>query len=136
MALTTAQLQALKALIVSDPVLNAQPMNSDGADFIAKELAKPATPDFWVWLTNVSRADLYHKPSPAGSSWNWNTYKAQSVTEQNAWVQMFMGDFADFSLANLRSGVAAIFQGSQAQNDQRDHCLAVGRRAANRAEMA
>jgi hypothetical protein len=36
--LTTAQLQAIKAAIDADPVLSAQPLNSDGAFFIAAEI--------------------------------------------------------------------------------------------------
>lgn len=136
MALTTAQLQALKAAIDADPTLSAQPLNSDGAFFIAAELNKVASPDFWVWNTKVSRADIYNSTSPDSTTWSWTTYKAQSVTEQNAWVQMFMGDQADFSKANLRAGVAAIFTGSAQANAQQAHILAMGRRLAKRAEKA
>lgn len=134
MALTPQQLAALKADILADPALNAQPNNGDGNLEVAKAYLAIASPDFWVWRTAVSRADIYHEVSPDGTSWNWTTFKNQGVTEQNAWVQMFMGDRANFAKANLRAGVASIFTGSAQANAQRDHCLAVGRRKANRAE--
>jgi hypothetical protein len=79
---------------------------------------------------------IYNSTSPDATTWSWTTYKAQSVTEQNAWVQMFMGDQADFSKANLRAGVAAIFTGSAQANAQQAHVLAMGRRLAKRVEKA
>lgn len=87
-----------------------------------------------VWRTNVTRAELYHQVSAEGTSWNWTTYKAQSVTEQNAWTQMFMGDEANFSLDNLRAGVDAIFSGAGGPAAQRAHVSAVAKRPATRAE--
>lgn len=133
--LTPAQLQTLKAAILADNALNSQPNTGDGNSAIAAALNLTASPSYWVWRTNVTRADLYHGTSPDGTTWNWTTYKGQSVTEQNAWTQMFMGDTANFALANLRAGVAAIFTGSAPQNAQRDHCLSVGRRLATRGEQ-
>ena len=82
----------------------------------------------------LRRADIYHATSPAGTNWDWAVYKAQSQTEQGAWVQMFMGDRANFSLANLRGGIGTIFGGTAAQLNQRNHCLAAGRRKATRGE--
>jgi len=43
-ALTTAQYQTLKAAIVADPTLSAQPLNSDGAFAIAAALNAIASP--------------------------------------------------------------------------------------------
>ena len=134
MALTLPQLQALKAHLAADPVLDAIPRNSDGAFEVAAAMNLTASPEFWVWKSSVSRAFIYHETSPTGSSWDWTTYKNQGATEQNAWVQMFMGDVANFSKPNLRAGVAAIFTGSGAATAQRDHILACGRRLATRAE--
>lgn len=134
MALTPAQQAILKADILNDATLNAFPNNSDGAVEIAKAYNQTATPAFWVWRTDVSRAEIYNTASPDATFWNWTTYKNQGATEQNAWVQMFMGDRADFSKSNLRSGIAAIFTGSAQANAQRDHCLAMGRRIAKRIE--
>lgn len=132
--LTPSQLLALKNLILGDPTLNSNPNNSDGNSVIVQLLSNDASPSYWVWRTNVTRAEIYHETSPDGTTWNWDTYKAQNVTEQNAWVQMFMSDEVNFAKPNLRAGVASIFSGNAAQNNQRAHCLAVGRRVANRAE--
>lgn len=57
--LNTTQLQILKAYINADPVLSLAPMNSDGDDTIAKELNKLATPDFFVWSSNVNTQNIY-----------------------------------------------------------------------------
>jgi len=132
--LTQAQLAILKAAILADPTLNAWPNNADGNFEIAAALNQTATPDFFVWRSTLSRADIYHKVSAEGTSWNWTTYKAQSVTEQGAWVQMFMGDVGDFNLDNLRLGVEAIFSGTpgSAQGIQRTHVYAAAKRKATR----
>lgn len=97
---------------------------------------------FVVWRHNVTRAELYHQTSDAAlaggspTTWNWTTYKNQSATEQNAWTQMFMGDQADFTLANLRAGVDAIFSGAGAPATQRAHIAAIAKRYISRAEFA
>ena len=84
-----------------------------------------------VWRTQVTRAEVYHQTSGEGTNWDWNTYKAQAVTEQNAWVQMFMGDIGNMALPNLRSGVEKIFG---LNNAQTLHVKAIGKRLANRVE--
>lgn len=136
MALTPAQYPALKALIAGDSTLNALPNNGDSAMQIVDALDVVASPDFWVWRTNVTRADIYHTTSVDGTTWNWLTYKNQSLSEQGCWVQMFMGDQANFALPNLRAGVAVIFSGSGVQLTQQTHILTIGRRKATRAEKA
>lgn len=130
--LTTAQSATLKATILADPVL-ALLTSGPGTDYgaIAAAMNLDASPAFWVWRTSVSRSELYNKASPDATFWDWTIYKGQSVTEQNAWVQMFMGDTADFSQLNLRNGIGKIFG---AANAQTLHCLATGRRLAKRAE--
>ena len=140
MPLNLTQLAALKAAIAANTAtingvpINALPLDDDASFAIAAWYNDIASPDFWVWKTAVARQEIYDQVSPDGTSWNWTTYKNQSATEQNAWVQMFMGDRANFSQDNLRAGVAAIFSGSAQANAQRDHCLAMGRRKATRAE--
>ena len=53
MILTTTQLQTIKAAILSDPVLVAQPMDGNGNGFIADAFNAPASPVFTVWKTRV-----------------------------------------------------------------------------------
>lgn len=131
--MTPAQQATLKADILAKSG-TGQPLEAmfvaHDWDGIAAFYNTLAAPSYWVWRTNVTRADLYHKVSAAATFWNWAAYKAQSVVEQNAWVQMFMGDTANFALQNLRSGVKEIFSGSSLQNTQRDHCFAASRRLA------
>ena len=104
------------------------------AEIIVGVMNEIASPPFWAFRTNVTRADIYHQQGPEGTSWSWQTYKAQNVAEQNAWVQMFMGDVADFSLPNLRAGVDAIFTGTGAAAAQRAHVHSIGRRQSTVAE--
>lgn len=90
-----------------------------------------------VWRNNVTRAEIYHSTTDATlaggtpTTWNWTTYKQQSVPEQNAWVQMFMGESADFTLPNLRAAVGAIFG---AGNAQTAHVAATAKRFARKGE--
>lgn len=126
--LTSAQLTTLQAFITANAVLAAFPLTVDGHyDLSVFMNAQVAVPDFWTWRSAVSRADIYNTQDFAGNFWDWTTYKNQGVAEQNAWTQMFMGDLTDFTRTNLRSGIAAIFTGSAAATDQRDHCFSVGR---------
>lgn len=134
MALTDAQKALIKADILANPDLNAFPNNLDSNYEIARLYGLTASPEFYVWRTDVTRAEIYHETSGDGTTWNWTTYKNQGATEQNAWVQMFMGDRANFAKPNLRAGIAAIFTGSAQANAQRAHCLAMGRRLAKRGE--
>lgn len=137
MSLNPDQTATLKAYILSVPALAAK-TSGPGTDYgaIRDALNLSAAPDFYVWRTAVSRAQVYNETSPDGTTWNWTTYKNQSVTEQNAWVQMFMGDSADFSRDNFRAGVDAIFSGAGAPALQRAHVQAVGKRKATVAEKA
>lgn len=139
MALTAAQVAqygaTIKANITASPDLVGQ------QDTVIADLYNAAaSPSFWVWRTNVSRSDVYTKQNDlaiAGAQtgfWNWTTYKNQGVAEQNAWVQMFMGDLANFAAQNIRDGIAAIFAGSAQATAQVNHCLSIGRRQANRIE--
>jgi hypothetical protein len=133
--LTPAQLATLKTDITANSASYPGAIDQRDGQTIAAFYNEQASPAFYVWRTDVTRAEVYStSPQPENSSWNWTLYKAQSVTEQNAWTQMFMGDQANFALPNLRAGVSIIFTGSAQQNAQAAHVLAVGRRTATRAE--
>jgi len=128
--LSPAQKTALKAVVtVGD---TAQQCADGDLQGVADKMNAEASPAFWAWRTNVSRSQIYNLTDNEGNSFNWTTYKNQGATEQNAWVQMFMGDQADFSQDNLRAGIAAIFTGSAAATAQREHILSIGRGKATR----
>jgi hypothetical protein len=131
--MTPQQLTTLKTAILADGTL-AQHAANGAVGAIVAAFNDLAAPDFYVWRTRVTRAEIYHQTSAELSTFNWQIFKAQSVSEQGAWREMFMGDQADFSLPNLRAGVANIFTGSAQQNAQRDHILAIAKRKAKRAE--
>lgn len=139
-SLTSGQLLTLRTNIAANTSTIAgvqikdMPSDEDASQAIAIWYSSPATPDYWVWKTTVNRVDVYNGTSPTGSTWDWTIYKGQSVPEQNAWTQMFMGESANFGQVNLRVGIGKIFTGSAGANGQRDHCLAMGRRLANRIE--
>lgn len=120
MQLTSQQLTVLKAWLDA----NAVGMNDEQA---ANALNATA-PSYLVWRKTVTRSDVYNLTTTSGTTWDWSTYKGQSVTEQGAWTQMFMGDVGNVGLMNWRAGAGKIFTGSAPQNAQRDHIFAVGRR--------
>jgi len=140
MALTPAQLPTLKTDLstntneINGVQIKDLPHTADNALAVAAWYNTINSPDYWVWKTNVSRLEIYDNVSSNGTSWDWTVYKNQSATEQNAWVQMFMGDIANFGLVNKRAGIGKIFTGSAQASAQRDHVLASGRRKANRVE--
>ena len=137
MALTSAQLATLKAAILADPALAAFPNNSDGNTAIAAALAVTAVPDFWVWRTQVSKAELTQGPGPDGTVFNWvgNGFITRSVGEQTAWSELFdAGGSVNASLTNVRQAFADIFSGTGNAAANRTHLLAVGRRKATRIE--
>lgn len=110
------------------------PVGADAYTEVAAWYNALANPVYWVWKASVTRADVYHRVGPEGTVWEWNTFKAQSVAEQNTWAQMFMGDLAPCHLLTFREGTFKIFSGSAAQNTQRAHVFSVYRRQAIRLE--
>lgn len=133
-AVTGSQQATLRAFACADTG-TARPMMLAG-DAAGVRIWLNTASSFVVWRTNVTRAEIYHSTSGEGTTWNWTTYKNQSASEQNAWVQIFMGDQANFGLANLRAGVDAIFSGAGAAATQRSHISAVAKRAGTRAEQS
>ena len=127
MSLTLAQLQTLKAYLDAN-------LSGVFDEEAAAAMNVVASPDYYMWRSSVSRSEVYHQTSAEGTTWNWNTYKAQTQGEQGAWTQMFMGDVGPIGNLNFRQGIQSIFSGSAAQNTQRDHCFAAGKRKATVAE--
>lgn len=58
MALTTAQLTALRTAINGSPTWSAFPQDSDGYAGLAQALNQPANPAFTVWRTDAPTADI------------------------------------------------------------------------------
>lgn len=139
--MTTEQLATLKAHIESSPDLSAFPNTPDGNIEVANLLNLPAAPAFYAWRSNLTRSEIYHKPGLGAdgvtvSVWDWGVFKAQSVTEQNTWTQMFMGDNAPMNSLNMRDGVFNVFGNAvgTVSGKQRVHVFNAGRRKATRFE--
>ena len=130
--MTPTQLTTLRAAIfasVNPAVIAARQSLDDTA--LAALYNLPST--YVAWRTDVTRAQIYHGTSDDGTTWDWTKYVSQSLSEQNAWVQIFMGDQANFSLDNLRAGVDKIFSGAGSAA-QRTHIAAIAKRKATEAE--
>jgi hypothetical protein len=132
--LTSQQLTTLRADLAGRPELAALVQTAEDAA-IAAFYNQPATPDFWVWKSAVTREDVQGRPSDDGTLWDWPAFVARSQGERDAWVEMFRGGNVNPSLANVRTGIAAIFSGSTNNAPaQRAHLLAIARRKATWAE--
>lgn len=133
--LTTEQLGVLKADILASPDF-ADELAAGDQVALAAAYNVTATPDFWAWKTNLRQYDIYSLPSPTGSNWDWTVYKALTVQEQQTWKEMFQGSGAvtNYSLANIRAGVAALFIGAPPNTAQKAHIDAHGRRLVTRGE--
>lgn len=130
--MTPAQLTTLRAAIfasINPAVVAARQIADDTA--LAALYNLPST--YVAWRTDVTRAQVYHGTSDEGTTWDWTKYISQSLSEQNAWVQIFMGDQANFALDNLRAGVDKIFSGAGSAA-QRAHIAAIAKRKATEAE--
>lgn len=125
--LSPAQLATLKTWLTD----NASGKDDETA---AGLLNAAASPDYWVWRSDVRRVDVYRTTSDAATTWGWTGFKNQGVPEQNAWFEMFMGGQCDFGNQNNRSGALAIFGTTGAGGDNRTHIFAVVRRKASVAE--
>jgi hypothetical protein len=133
--LTAAQLATLKQdILASDDMDTPVALGDAPAITTAYNLAH--TPSFWVWRTVLTKYSVYSLTSPTGSTWNWTQFKGLTVPEQQAWFEMFRGESGttNYTLPNIRAGVASLFTGSPTNTAQRDHVDAMGRRLATRAE--
>ncbi len=121
MLLTPAQSATFKTWLLA---------NAAGlSDQDAADLANAAgSPDYWGWRTDVHRLDVYTALPVEGTSWGWTGYKNQAITEQGAWVEMFMGGVCNFSNANNRAGALAIFGTAGAGGANLTHIQNVVRR--------
>ncbi len=134
--LSVAQLTTLKADILADPILAAQPNNSDGAFAIAAAYNLPAAVDYWVWRSLVSQEECVGMTSVDGTNWSWTSYIGRSQGERDGWREMFADTGGiNPARANVRQGLGDIFSGTTALSiAQRAHLLAIARRKATRAE--
>lgn len=134
MNLTTQQLQTLKADILADPTLSAQPNNSDGAFAIAAAYNLPASPDFWCWKSSVSKDDLVGATGPDGTVFDWTAYIGRTAAEKSAFTEIFSSaGLVNPSRPNVRQAFTDIFSGAGGAGN-RTHLASVSRRKVTRLE--
>lgn len=130
MALTPAQQATLKANILSIPELAAQPNNSDGHFYIAAYYNTTASPDFFVWRSNVLQDEIML------NGFDWARVDNLSVGKARIWEWMF--DNASTSInpskANIRAGINAVWVGTQADLNVRAAVYSHCQRLASRVE--
>lgn len=124
--LSTAQLTALKADILADPALAAQPMNDDGHFAIAAAYNILASPVFRVWKTSVSTAEVKKNVV-------WTELIGRSVGERDSFVFMLSNGTINPADVNIRQGILDIFSGAQGATT-RNQLNALSKRDATRGE--
>jgi hypothetical protein len=129
-AMTPAQLATLKADILADSALNANPNNSDGNTVIRAAYALAASPEYLVWRTTVPQTEIML------NGFDWTRVDNLSVGKARIWEWMFdnPGKAIDPSKANIRAGINAVWVGTQADLDVRAAVYAHCHRACNRCE--
>lgn len=114
MSLPLAQLQALKAAILADPVLAAQPQTDDGAYAVAELLNAKASPDYWLWNTaapvqGILDAVTWINYTPNDAPDNTVTYQNRCMLTQTKQMNlqlMLQGrESIDASRSAIRSGL-------------------------------
>jgi hypothetical protein len=129
MALTTAQLQALKASIAADPVLSALPLTSASAQVIADAYNEPASPAYVVWRTSLSR----HEAQSDGFDWT----QCDNLTTGQAriweWIFNTTGSMNP-SEPGIRSGITECWKGTAPKVAVATFVLGKCKRNASRAE--
>lgn len=107
MSLTPTQLQTLKAAILADPVLSAQPNTNAGNSVVAQTLNAPAVPQFFVWKTLVQTGSI-------GKTVNYVAIAAMTTANLdrlNNFLNMNPSEF-DPARADIRTFMADTFSGS------------------------
>lgn len=126
--LSTVQLSQLKTAIAADPALEAQPNNPDGHEAIANALNLSATPDWWVWRTQVTDQEIML------NGFDWTRVDNLSVGKARIWDWMFRFGSIDPSKPNIRAGIDATWVGTAGDLAVRAAVYVHCKRKATRAE--
>ena len=128
MALTSAQLQTLKADIAANSDLNSQPNTSDGNFEVARLYNLQAGPAFTVWKTSVPIGTV-------GQSFNGTELAGLTTANQTRLqsIAMYLAAGVNPSKADVRQFFDDIFSGAGGANT-RTALLVIWKRLATRAE--
>ena len=105
--ITPSQNALIKAEILADPILAAQPDDGDGLNAIADALNVLATPAFIVWKSRVTQDEIMQ------NGFDWTRVDNLSVGPARVWEWMFsnVNRSIDPSKANVRAGIEAVWKG-------------------------
>lgn len=108
MALTTVQLQTLKAAIVSDLSLNSQPNTATGNAVIKVALESPSSPAYIVWRSQVSQDEIMQ------NGFDWVRVDNLSIGKARIWEWLFANGSKSInpSKANVRAGIDEAWKGT------------------------
>lgn len=128
--LTTEQKAILAADIAADQAFANLPHNSDGAFAIAAAYQLPASPDFYVWRTDVTQDEIMQ------NGFDWTRVDNLSVGPARIWEWMFNNSQRSFnpSKPNVRAGIEAVWKGTAADLAVRAAIYLHCQRKANRLE--
>lgn len=125
--LTPSQLSILNTSITSDPALNELVANKD-ATLIANYYNVIASPDYTVWVTNVSVDEIMREIM------DWARVDNLTVGKSRIWDWMSRLGRFDSSKANIRAGIDAAWVGTAADLAVRAAIYTHCKRLATRAE--
>lgn len=124
--LTTEQLAALKAYIVADAGLNAQPNTNVGNAVIAGVLNANASPDFIVWRTSISMSSILRGFIAA----DWTEVDGLTVGKARIWDWLRDLDSVDPSSEAIRAAIEECWKGTAARLAVQGRVLASCKRVA------
>ncbi len=143
--LTPAQLSTL----ASDIAANTNTINGvqiktlahtpDNAFAVAAFYNQPASPDYYVWRTNVAEdeyvgttgIDVANGNAATDFSWTGTGFITRSQGERDAWARIFRNGSCNPSRANVRTAFGDILSGATAPAPaNRNHMLVISKRKA------
>lgn len=128
-----SQLDELKTILLADHA-------GQDDETAANNLNAPASPDFWVWRTSVSKDELTNSTSVDGTTFSWTGagFITRSQGERDAWRELFNSqNRVNPSLDQVRTAMGDIFSGGTAPAPaNRTHLLTIARRKATKFEKA
>jgi hypothetical protein len=126
MALTPEQNATLAAHINASPDMNTLPPGSASAFEIAIMLNAQAVPDFYIWKSSVTNAEILQ------NGMDWLRVDNLAVGKARIWEWMFQFGSVNPTKTNVRAGIAEVWKGTAADNAVRlsvfQHCQTLATR--------
>ena len=129
-SLTPAQQQTLKACINAVPAWAALPNDAVSAQTIADALNQPASPDWHVWRTDVSRDDV------TGDGFDWTQVDNLTAGQARIWDLLFQTESGriSFASAGKRAAISEAWKGTAAKVAVATYVFSQARRTATAGE--